>query len=236
MYRSKLLNMAIQKSNALKYIEIGVKSGDTFQRIKCKQKIGVDPAGACRKLKFHIMTRWGAHFFKETSDEFFATHAKAYYSESEPLDVAYVDGLHTYKQSLKDVENCLKYLSPKGIIILHDCSPATEMAAIAVNAFEEREEKGYTGGPWNGDVWKTIVHLRSTRKDLDIFVLDIDHGLGVVTKKGDDLSNDNMLSYTPSQIEKMEYKDLKSNRVELLNLVPENHIWPFLDKFYSSNV
>lgn len=233
MYRSKLLNTAIKKSNALRYIEIGVKSGNTFQRIKCNQKIGVDPAGACRKLKFHTLIRWGTRFFKENSDAFFVKHAKEYYSESRPLDVAYVDGLHTYKQSLRDVENCLQWLSPKGIIILHDCNPATEMAAIAVNAFEERSQKGYKGGPWNGDVWKTIVHLRSTRKDLNIFVLDIDHGLGVVTRSGDDFSNTKMLSYTPTQIDNMDYKDLRDNRVELLNLVPEGHIWPFLDEFYS---
>lgn len=36
-----------------------------------------------------------------------------------------------------------------------------------------------TTPPWSGDVWKSIVHLRSIRPDLRVAVLDCDSGVGI---------------------------------------------------------
>jgi hypothetical protein len=37
-------------------------------------------------------------------------------------------------------------------------------------------------GEWIGDVWKTIIHLKSKYKDcLNITVLETDYGLGYIT-------------------------------------------------------
>jgi hypothetical protein len=76
-------------------------------------------------------------------------------------------------------------------------------------------------GTWNGDVWKTIVHLRSLRPDLDVFVLDTDHGLGIITKR----KPQSTLPFTKDQIKKLTYEDFDKNRKEWLNLQPPDYFY-----------
>jgi hypothetical protein len=59
-----------------------------------------------------------------------------------------------------------------------------------------------------------IVHLRSTRSDLRVFVLNSDFGLGIVCYG----KPENLLSFTPEAIEAMSYWDLADNRAAFLNL------------------
>jgi len=40
-------------------------------------------------------------------------------------DVIFIDGLHYYKQVLKDIKNSLKILNKDGFILVHDCLPRT---------------------------------------------------------------------------------------------------------------
>lgn len=103
--------------------------------------------------------------FRGTSDEFFS-------SNKDMFDCVFIDGLHTYDQVLKDVKNSLKFLDNNGIIILHDCLP------ISIN-HQRVPRTRYT---WNGDVWKAIVELR-THKNLEVFTVEADQGLGVIKKK-----------------------------------------------------
>ncbi|MFW3116047.1 hypothetical protein MHAE_19981, partial [Mycobacterium haemophilum DSM 44634] len=67
-----------------------------------------------------------------------------------------------------------------------------------------------------GDVWKAIVHLRSTRPDLRIAVLDCDFGVGII-RKG---SPERPLSYSAEQVAALNYADLAADRERLLNLKP----------------
>jgi hypothetical protein len=93
---------------------------------------------------------------------------------------------------------------------MHDCNPQTPEAAVSFNDWKNRNFEGN----WNGDVWKTIVYLRSLRKDINVFVLDCDHGLGIITWG----TPENLLTYTPEAIEKMTYDEFVNKRKELLNL------------------
>jgi hypothetical protein len=78
--------------------------------------------------------------------------------------------------------------------------------------------------PWSGDAWKAIVHLRSTRQDLRVAVLDCDRGVGVV-RKG---SPESRLPYSAAQIESLDYEDLAADRERLLNLRPPGYLREFL--------
>jgi len=96
------------------------------------------------------------------------------------LDVVLIDGLHTYSQSLRDFVHSLKWLKDGGVIMMHDCNPASEAAAYPANSLAHAcslNLPGWTNN-WNGDVWKTIAHLRASRNDLHIFTLAGDFGLG----------------------------------------------------------
>lgn len=73
-------------------------------------------------------------------------------------------------------------------------------------------------GTWNGDVWKTIVYLRSHYKNLHVYVLNTDHGLGII-RKG---KPDSMLDFSLEAINNFNYDDLVINREKWLNIKEVN--------------
>lgn len=204
------------------YLEIGVNTGCSFIPIQAKRKWGVDPAYVLtnRRLFYYAvlepMGLAAERLFRMTSDDFFDKHKQLL--ASHPVDVCFVDGLHTYEQSLRDVLHALEYLKPSGVILLHDCNPSSEITAAAVEGIESAAmlaPPGWTGA-WSGDVWKTIVHLRSLRDDLEVFVLDCDTGIGVVRKS----RTKPPLSYSEEEIRGMDYDFFSKNRNSLLGLKP----------------
>ena len=217
--RIYVLQQLIKKTHAKTYLEIGVYVGDCFLRIKCGRKIAVDPQISIsfkKKRKFffrnyHILFN---RYFEMTSDDFF--HKQQELLLRTRPGIVFIDGLHTYEQSLKDVQNALNFLRDGGMIIMHDCNPLTEAAAFPAQSFEHAKSLNIPGfaGEWNGDVWKTILHLRSNRHDLNIFVLDCDEGLGIITKG----VPGNTLHFSPEEIQGLSYRDLDANRERFLNL------------------
>ncbi|NCF75239.1 MAG: hypothetical protein GWO87_01995, partial [Xanthomonadaceae bacterium] len=145
------------------------------------------------------------------------------------IDVAFIDGLHTYEQSLRDVKNCLNNLDDNGVIVVHDCNPLSEAAANRSQS-EAKKMKDWNG-KWNGNVWKTIACLRSNRDDLNIFVLNCDQGIGIITKG----KPENMLSYKLEEIKDMGYKYFNNNRNEILNLKSEEYLDNFLKDLNKRN-
>ena len=102
---------------------------------------------------------------------------------------------------------------------MHDCNPATKEAA---RTYEEWKAMGSTG-QWNGDVWKAIVHLRSFRNDIDVFVLDCDYGLGIITKR----KPENNLSFSLQQIKSFMYEDFNANRAPWINLKQADYSYEY---------
>jgi hypothetical protein len=153
--------------------------------------------------------------FKTASDEFFQNKAEEY---SGYFDVVLIDGLHTYEQVLRDVCNALKFLAPSGVIVMHDCNPSSAAMAYPAASYEAAIGLKLPGwdGLWCGDVWKSIVHLRSTRQDLNVCVIDCDFGVGIV-KRG---TPENRLNFPVKRIQSMTYEDLNQDRKNLLNLKP----------------
>jgi len=225
-FRVRAINSAINTLNGTSYVEIGVKAGSTFKYVQCRQKIGVDPVLTSWKLRLFLAMHRNCKFFNETSDDFFRLHASGSVGEI-GIDVAFIDGLHSYAQTVIDVQNVLRFLNTNGLIFMHDCNPENELSAIPGASPEiVKEKSGGTLCAWNGDVWKTIVLLRS-QPDLNVFVLNCDHGIGVVHRK----SNQAPLSYTEADIETMSYADLEKNRVELLNLKDPEYLETFLKEY-----
>jgi hypothetical protein len=150
-----------------------------------------------------------------TSDVFFENKG-AHLQKIGAIDVTFIDGLHTYEQTWKDICNTLRHLSPGGVILMHDCSPssaAQATPALSRGHAEEMQVVPRTQG-WSGDVWKTIVRLRSERTDLCVSVVNCDHGIGVITRG----RPESILNFRVEAIEHMDYSNLESNRTKLLNL------------------
>lgn len=158
MNRVKLIQLLMKQKGLKNYLEIGVFNGHVFFRVKSTFKIAVDP-----EFKFDVLRKIGKtiinpynifnKYFLKTSDDFFKQNAPPLFQKNK-IDIALVDGMHEYAYALRDVENILNYLSNDGVIIMHDCNPATKEAA---RTYEEWNKAGSTG-QWNGDVWKAIVH------------------------------------------------------------------------------
>lgn len=230
MNRIMLIQAIINKKKMSRYLEIGASGGKTFFRIKARRKTAVDP-----KFHFHNAHKVFGVFknFCNIRNRYFEITSDAYFSQKSELllktglDVVLIDGLHSYKQALLDVENALKYLNPGGVIIMHDCNPATEAMACPADSPEQAQSyhlPGWTGA-WCGDVWKTICHLRTNHDDLHVFVFDCDHGLGVVTKG----RPEKPLELTTEQIGHLTYMDLEKNRDEYLNLKKADYFNSFIN-------
>ncbi len=221
--RSIVIQRLIDKYGFKTYLEIGVDAGKNFFPIKAARKIAVDPGfrfGWLKKLVKAIRypQNFRAAYYKMESDLFFETAVtKALHNK--PLDLCLVDGMHEYAFALRDVENSLKYLSDGGVIIMHDCNPLSKEASYSWEQWQTNK----CAGSWNGDVWKVILHLRSTRQDINVFVLDCDHGLGIITKG----KQEKPLPFTPAQIAAMTYEELAANREAWLNLKPAAYVYHY---------
>jgi SAM-dependent methyltransferase len=225
--RIKAVQMALADRVKPVYLEIGVSKGLAFRQISAEEKIAVDPAF---RLSEHTRAVADAkarttHYFETTSDAFFDNETA--FLDRRPIDVALIDGMHTYEQVVRDVENTLRYLRDDGVIFLHDCNPPFELAGRPAESWDDfiaQQSGPLVIGVWNGDVWKAIVHLRSTRPDLLVGVLKCDQGVGFV-RRG---SPESTLPYTADQVAALTYADLKADRRRLLNLKSPRYLGEFL--------
>lgn len=231
MDRIQIVQDILNKLGGKTYLEIGSSEGISFFPINAKRKFAVDisfrikPKERLRRRALAALKLKDERFFEVASDDFFSERSNLF--KKNKIDVALIDGAHTYKQSLRDVLNSLSYLSDRGVIVMHDCNPGSETMAYPAQSIQEVEKLKLPGyeGLWCGDVWKTIVYLRSLRKDLKIFVLDCDFGIGIITRG----TQKNGLNYSAKAIESMSYRDLELKRSELLNLNPQNFLKEFLE-------
>ena len=181
--RKFIVQDIINKKNYKSYLEIGCFDNELFNHIKCNKKVGIDPytGGTIRK----------------TSDKFFQDN-------NEKFDCIFIDGLHTYSQVKKDIDNSLKFLNPNGIILLHDCLPN--------NYFEQATPRSQY--IWNGDVWKAIVECR-TNKNIDTYTCYADFGIGVILNR----KNQNILNVKYNEFSKIKFKDYFTNYKEYMNII-----------------
>ncbi len=159
-YKEAYLDAVARRRADSHYVEIGVRTGDSFRRVGAAHKVAIDPVR-------HPEVVLDSHelFFEMPSDEFFADHANGVLAPGS-VDLALVDGLHHFDQALRDFENLEPYMRPDGVIFLDDCNPPTRERA------EVRD-----GGAWNGDVWRVCALLAATRPDLQYVTFDCDQGL-----------------------------------------------------------
>jgi len=122
-----------------RYLEIGIASGGSLARIPSStQAIGIDPA-------FNIQHTIQApvRLFRDTSDAFFETHNPEELFGAK-IDLSFVDGLHTFDQTFRDIVNVGKACHARSIILVHDVAPIHELVA----------RRDRVTNFWTGDVWK----------------------------------------------------------------------------------
>jgi hypothetical protein len=167
--RWDIINHVIKKMGYKTYLEVGVRKGACFMRVRAEEKTGVDPASPVEQVH------------KMTSDAFFEENEATF-------DIVFVDGDHRWPQATRDVLNSLKVLNPGGTIVMHDCKAPVKKHATSK----------HTTGLWNGTVWRAFSMLRITRPDLAMWTVDTDHGVGIVRKGSQEpykMDNDRELTH-----------------------------------------
>lgn len=195
MTRWDLINYLVKKNGYTRYLEIGVADGATFTRVEVQTMLGVDPDPNSRPDDARIVHMKSDSFFDSLSPD-------------TRFDIIFIDGYHEYHQAKRDILNAARFLADKGTIVVHDCLPEIEENQIVPAII----------GMWTGDVWKAIVDLRASERNLNIRVLNSDWGLGVITKEPNEKPYLIPAGMTLQQVLKWEY--FKDRKIDMLNLIP----------------
>ena len=160
-----------------RYLEVGVCRGKTFDQVPAARKVAVDPA-----FRFDHVAMQEAHpeatYHPIPSDDYFSRHA----APDDEFDVVYLDGLHVYDQTLRDLLNALEHLQPRGVVVIDDTVPPTAMAAIRERRdFDaERARTGSDDKRWMGDVFKVVYFIQAFCPYLRYATIANNHGQTVV--------------------------------------------------------
>jgi hypothetical protein len=150
------------------YFEIGTLNGGTLQLASCRC-ISVDPSfNVDRNV---IGKKEELHAYQLPSDEFFARHDPRRIL-GQPLDFAFLDGMHLFEFLLRDFFNTEKSCKPNSVIVLHDCIPIDAYMGRREMVSPKVQELSQEPGWWCGDVWKVVSILKKYRPELKILALD----------------------------------------------------------------
>ena len=144
---------------------------------------------------------------RKTSDDFFKTC-------KEKFDLIFIDGLHHYDQVKKDILNSLNFLKKNGLILVHDCLPLKSRDQMVPRSHEK----------WNGDVWKSIVEIR-TEENLDTYVCLADQGLGLILKR----KNRNKLNLDIKNFKKLKFSDYYKSYKKYMNIISHKEIFKIIN-------
>lgn len=134
---------------------------------------------------------------RDTSDNFFKIN-------KDKFDIIFIDGLHHYDQVSRDIKNSLKILNQNGFILIHDCLPRS-IAHQAIPRYR---------GSWNGDVWKSIVEMR-TLENIETYTCQIDFGVGVIKNT----KNSDILKIDLNDFSKLKFKDYYHNYTKYMRVI-----------------
>ena len=218
--RTTILQEMINSWCAQTYLEIGVERGANFIQIRAPFKVAVDPA---LKIPGGYQNSDTETYVEVTSNEFFRSYVELL--KPKGLDIVFIDGLHTYEQALLDVENALTYLNPGGAIVIHDCLPIS--AAEACGNESEAIKHIQFNDSWTGDVFRTIIYLRAIRPDLSVFVVDVDHGVGIITRG----QPESIVKFSEGEIRNITFEEFNTQKDHLLNLKTVSYFKNWLKEF-----
>jgi len=157
---SKPLTWSARRINALasalgarRYLEIGVSQGATFHAVNIPDRVAVDA-----KFPFDYAKFANNHtsFHEITSDRYF---------ESLPPDVTFdiffIDGLHTFEQTLRDFCNAVVHSNPKTVWLLDDTRPSDVFSTMPdmARTYHFRQMTGSKDRSWHGDVFKLVYYI-----------------------------------------------------------------------------
>ena len=107
----------------------------------------------------------------------FCTEMQKIKNRGETFDLIALDSFHDYRCSIEDFELSLQCLDKHGVILSHDCAPASV----------ELAESNYREGAWCGQTYASLIKFGRSHPELAISVLDTDTGVGIIRRKESEL-------------------------------------------------
>ena len=177
--RADVLNAIIGLFESPRYLEVGVWRGDTFHAVRAASKIAVDP-----RFRFDVVAakRDNPHAYAGmTSDRYFSEVI----DPNDEFDLIFLDGLHTFDQTLRDLMNALAYIKRGGVIVIDDILPSSYVAAIPDwdIARDVRTRLGIADPTWMGDVYKLVFFIHSFMPQFEYRSVEGNHGQLVMWRK-----------------------------------------------------
>ena len=140
-----------------RYLEIGILKGKNLLQVDAKYKVGIDIAPK-------LIARQNIKIYKGASDKVFNSEK---FKKEKPFDLIFIDAFHEYRQVVRDINNAVKFLNPKGIIVCHDVYPFDRLDLP--NLTDKQPPNSLSA--WTGDVWKAVFHVRWLMSKLDYCVV-----------------------------------------------------------------
>jgi hypothetical protein len=155
----ELLRQLHEEVQPAVYLEIGVGRGDSL-RLSRTRTIAIDPAPHPHPKS--LQGKPDVLLYVGTSDAFFQNYGREGVLGETPLDLAFIDGLHTFPQVVRDLQNIERWGHARTVVAIHDVVPRN--VREAATAFQ--------AGAWTGDVWRIVAFLREHRPDLRCWLTD----------------------------------------------------------------
>lgn len=161
-FTSRRLNRLAEALGSGSYLEIGVETGVTFERVCIAERTAVDPTFSFDITQHADKT---TTFAEMTSDDFFSGLAA-----TECFDIIFIDGLHTFEQTYRDLCNVILHSHSHSVILIDDTVPSDVYSALRIpeQCWAFRAASGSEGdSSWHGDTFKVVFAIHDFHLSLD---------------------------------------------------------------------
>lgn len=161
------LNRLAEALECRSYLEVGVETGTTFLEVNVEKRVGVDPCFKFDWQQHHGNA--GIELHACTSDEYFAS-----LDPESRFDLIFLDGLHTFEQTYRDIQHALRHSHARTAIVIDDTVPSDVFSCC--REFDEcltlrAQFLGSDDNSWHGDTYKVVPLLAAFNCDLRLLTL-----------------------------------------------------------------
>ncbi len=216
------INKIAKHIRARSYLEIGVNLGLTFNGLDFERKVAVDPNFRFDTAEYR---REGVEFHPMTSDRYFTEHGF-----SQMFDIIFLDGLHTFQQTLRDFCNSLSCAHDHTVWLIDDVYPTDVYSAWPnqAEAVNFRKEAGGNSPAWHGDVFKVMFAIHDFFPMFTYVTLGAGENIQALVWRAPRVGFSPIFN-SMEAIERLSYFDLLGQQ-GILNLKSEND---GLDEFFA---
>lgn len=215
------LNKLAAIVNAKKYLEVGVQQGLTFNKVTVDYKVAVDPFF---RFDYKKIGSEKCIFYEKTSDDFFINDIGV-----EKFDLIFLDGLHTYDQTLRDFILSLTCSHDKTVWLIDDVAPTGYLSACPNSNFYKAARRLVKQPSWMGDVFKVIYTIHDFFPQFNYATFP-EHGQTVIWKETRKEFNPKWNSVR--RISEMNYFDFKKYRNPYLKIMSEEQVFEIIKRVY----